>query len=108
MHYNWGFMGLILAAAASEVAADIFLKKWALGDNTCLLFIGLAVYFIGTIFWAFSLKYEFLSRAISIFSVLNFSVVAVVGLIVFKEDVSLINKVGIAVGLISIILIEIR
>ncbi len=108
MNYNWAFMGLVLVAAALEVIADIFLKKWSLGNNTYLLIIGLSAYFIGTVFWAISLKYEFLSRAISIFTILNFCAVVIVGLLIFKEDISSINKIGIGIGIISIILIEIR
>jgi multidrug transporter EmrE-like cation transporter len=108
MHYNWVFMGFVLTASALEVIADILLKTWAIGNNTCLLLIGLLAYFIGTVFWAISLKYEFLSRAISIFSILNFCTVVVAGLVIFKEDITLINKIGIGLGIISIILIEIR
>lgn len=101
-------MGLVLAASVLEVIADIFLKNWTIGKNTYLLLIGLLLYFIGTVFWAISLKYDFLSRAISIFTILNFCAVIVVGLVVFKDEVSLINKIGIGLGIISIILIEIR
>jgi len=108
MSYNVVFMGLVLAAATLEVVADIFLKKWSLGNNSYLLVMGLLFYFIGTIFWAVSLKYEFLSRAISVFTVFNFCAVVIVGLVIFKEDISLINKIGIGMGILSIILIEIR
>jgi multidrug transporter EmrE-like cation transporter len=108
MSYNVVFMGLVLAAATLEVVADIFLKKWSLGSSSYLLVVGLLFYFIGTIFWAVSLKYEFLSRAISIFTVFNFCAVVIVGLVIFKEDISLINKIGIGIGILSIILIEIR
>ncbi len=63
--------------------------------------------FVGTIFWAFSLKYDLLSRAVSIFTVLNFIVVILVGILVFKEDLSFINKIGIGLGVVSVVLMEI-
>ena len=71
-----------------------------------LLAIGLIVYFIGTVFWAVSLKYEFLSKAISVFTILNLIIVSLAGVIIFKEDLSVVNKIGIALGALSIILVE--
>ncbi len=100
------FFGLIGLAVALEVIADIFFKKWALENRNMLLFFGLGFYFAGTVFWAFSLKYDLLSRAVSIFTVLNFIVVVLVGVLVFKEDLSLINKIGIGLGVVSVVLME--
>ena len=71
------------------------------------MIIGLAFYFTGTVFWAVSLKYEFLSKAISVFTVLNLIAVVLVGVLMFKEDLSLLNKIGICLGVLSVILIEI-
>jgi len=51
-------------------------------------------------------KYEFLSKSISVFSILNLIVIVLVGMILFKEDLTFQNKVGIGLGIISIMLIE--
>ncbi len=101
------FFGLISLAVALEVTGDIFFKKWSLGTKNILLYVGLLVYFIGTIFWAISLKYEYLARAISVFTILNLIIIVLVGVLYFKEDLSLINKIGIGLGILSVILIEI-
>lgn len=101
------FFGLIALAVVLEVAGDIFFKKWALENKNLLLYIGLLIYFVGTIFWAISLKYDYLSKAISVFTILNLIAVVLVGVIYFKEDLSLINKLGIGLGVISVFLIEI-
>ena len=85
---------------------DIFFKKWSLEHNTILLIVGLLIYASGTVFWAISLKYELLSKAISVFTILNLVIVALVGVVLFKENLSLINKLGIGLGLLSVILIE--
>jgi len=66
----------------------------------------LAVYFIGTIFWAFSLRYDYLSKAISVFTILNLIVVVLVGVLYFNEQLSFVNKIGIVLGIASILLIE--
>jgi multidrug transporter EmrE-like cation transporter len=71
-----------------------------------LLLLGLGVYFVGAAFWAFSLRYEFLSKAISVFTVLNMVAIVLVGVLYFKEDLNLMNKMGIALGVVSLILME--
>lgn len=101
------FLGLIALAVALEVIGDVLFKKWSIDSKNVLLIFGLFIYFIGTIFWAISLKYEYLSKAISIFTVLNLIIIALVGVLYFKEDLSLINKIGIVLGISSVILIEI-
>ena len=101
------FLGLIALAVALEVIGDVLFKKWAIDSKNVMIISGLLIYFIGTIFWAISLKYEYLSKAISIFTVLNLVVIALVGMLYFKEDLSLINKIGIVLGISSVILIEV-
>lgn len=90
-----------------EVTADVLFKKWSLGSKNHWLIIGLIIYIIGTTFWAYSLKYGHLSMAISVFAVLNLIILVLVGVFVFKEDLSLTNKIGIILGIIGIVLIEI-
>jgi len=101
------FFCLIIIAVIFEIFADILFKKWSIENKNILLAIGLIIYIVGTLFWAFSLKYGLLSKAAAIFTVLNLIILVLVGVIYFKENLSLINKVGIALGIVSIILIEI-
>jgi len=101
------FLLLIGSAVILEVVADLFFKKWALSNRQVLFVAGLLVYFVGTVFWAFSLKYELLSRAGVVFTVVNMIVLTLVGILVFKENLSLVNKIGIGLGVLSVILIEI-
>lgn len=100
------FFGLIFFAVTLEVLADILFKKWSIENKNLLLFIGLLLYIAGTIIWAFSLRYGFLSKAISVFAVLNLILVVGVGVIYFKEDLTLLNKIGIGLGILSVILVE--
>ncbi len=100
------FFALILGATALEVIGDIFFKKWVIENNNIILIFGFVIYFIGTILWAFSLRYEYLSKAISVLTILNLIAVVLVGVLYFKEDLTLLNKIGIALGIISVTLIE--
>jgi len=51
------FFGLVVLAVVFEVIADIFFKKWSINAKNVLFYAGLFLYFIGTIFWAVSLRY---------------------------------------------------
>ncbi|MEK7202923.1 MAG: SMR family transporter [Patescibacteria group bacterium] len=101
------FFGLMVLAVAFEIIGDIFFKKWSIDSKNILFYAGLLVYLIGTIFWAISLKYEYLSKAIAVFTVLNLIILVFIGIFYFKENLSLINKIGIGLSILSIILIEI-
>lgn len=100
------FFGLIALSVVFEVVGDIFFKRWSIDNKNILVYIGLLIYFVGTVFWAISLKYEHLSKAISIFTILNFIIIVFVGVLYFKENLSLINKIGVGLGIISMLLIE--
>ena len=101
------FLIIILAAVAFEVAADVLFKKWSLNGRGAFLLIGMVLYAVGTAIWAYSLKFELLSRAISVFTIVNLIAVTIAGFVIFKEDLSLMNKAGFLLGLASIILMEI-
>ena len=100
------FFIFITLAVILEVIGDVLFKKWSIGEKNSLFTLGLAIYFLGSIFWALSLRYEYLTKAISIFTLLNLIIITLVGALIFKEDLSLINKIGVALGVVAIILIE--
>lgn len=99
-------MILIFSAILFESFADVLFKFSHTESKQILLWIGVVFYTIGTVIWAYSLKYEFLSKAISLFTILNLIIVTLAGVFIFKEELSLINKIGILLGIISVFLIE--
>jgi multidrug transporter EmrE-like cation transporter len=101
------FLILIIIATIFEIGGDVLFKKWAIENKNLYFVIGFIIYIFAILALALSLKYGSLSKAISILTIINFVVIALVGLLIFKEDVSLLNKVGIALGVISVILIEV-
>lgn len=100
------FLGLIGVAAVLEATGDIVLKKWAITGRYPILITGLLVYLTATIIWAWSLKYDFLSRAISTITIINLIIVVLAGVFLFNEDLSMINKIGIALGVLSVLMIQ--
>ena len=101
------FYGFIILATILEVGADILFKNWTLKNRNLLLFSGLALYFIGTVFWAISLKFESISKSISIFTILNLIIIVLIGVFLFKEKLSILNIIGLILGIISLILLDI-
>lgn len=100
------FLLLMLGAVAFETVADVAFKFSHIQSKQIWLWAGVVLYTLGTIIWAYSLKYEYLSKAISVFTVLNLVAVVIVGALFFQEDLSLINKVGIGLGILSVILLQ--
>lgn len=101
------FLVLIFLAVIFEVVADISFKFAHLQNRQLWLWSGMGLYTIGTVIWAFSLRYELLSKAISMFTVLNLIVVILVGVLFFQEHLSLVNKVGIGLGVLAVILMQV-
>jgi len=100
------FFVIMFLGVSFEVAGDYFFKKWSINDQYVVLGIGLLMYFIGTVFWALSLKFETLSRAITVFVILSLLMATAVGVLVFHEELSLANKLGILLGMASLLLLE--
>ena len=101
-------IGLILIAGAVffEVIADIILKYWSINARPVFVVGGIIIYTTGTIMWAYSLKFGDLSKLVTVFTVLNLVAVVLVGLFLFKEEVSLINMIGMFLGVVSVILVQ--
>lgn len=100
------FFVLIILASLLEVISDVLFKKWSINNKNISIIIGLIFYFLGSAFWAISLKYEYLSRAISVFFILNMIIIVLVGVLFFKENLSFTAKIRILLGVISIGLIK--
>jgi len=98
---------LIIVAVVFETIADILFKYWTLNLRNIFLWGGFILYFIATIIWAYSLKFEYLSKAITVFTVFNLIAVVLAGLYIFNEHLSLVNKIGILFGIVSVILVQI-
>ncbi len=96
----------MLLSVALEVTGDVFFKKWAGGEKPVILWIGFTIYALGALVWAYSLRYESLSKAIAVFTISNLLVVSLIGTTFFNESISITARIGIAVGVLSILLIE--
>lgn len=100
------FLSIMVVVAFLEVGGDILFKKWSLAGWTGFLLLGLLAYLLAAGCWAFSLKYETLSRAIFVFTIINLFFGVLAGIMIFGDQITLWQKVGMVLGIISIVLIE--
>jgi multidrug transporter EmrE-like cation transporter len=100
------FLAFVLAAVILETAGDILFKLAHTEERNILLVFGVMLYFVAIVVWALSLRYELLSKAISVFSVLNLIAVILAGLIIFGEEPSLLSKIGIVLGIVAVALMQ--
>ncbi len=103
---KYAFIVLLILGVSIEVIGDIFLKKWSMENKSIFGTIGIVLYIASTIAWAYSLKFGFLSKGVAIFTILNLVLVVIAGVFMFNEHLTLLNKIGIGLGIVSIILIE--
>lgn len=101
-------IGLILVfiGAVIEVFADIAFKWWNDRNEIHLIIVGVILYLTGTAFWVASLRYESFTKSGTVFLLLNIILLTMAGLLLFKDNISDINRLGIILGIISIIMIE--
>jgi drug/metabolite transporter (DMT)-like permease len=105
------FHALLLLAVVLEGTADLLFRKWGIarqnGAAPWLFFIlSLGIYTAGATCWGLSLQYQAVSRAIVGFLVLNVLMVVFAGVWLYGEHLSTTNRVGIVLGVCSLILVE--
>jgi multidrug transporter EmrE-like cation transporter len=91
---------------AFEFIADILAKQWSLKQKTILAVGSLLGYLIANSFWLFALKNgSGLARGAVIFSVASAIIAIALGIFLFKENVNKFQIIGLALGVVSIILL---
>ena len=89
-----------------EFIADILAKQWSIHRGFMLATGALLSYLVANSFWLFALKNgSGLARGAVIFSVASGIIAVGLGLLVYKEEVTRTQVIGLVLGLISIGLI---
>jgi len=89
-----------------ELIADVFAKEWSLHGNTIRWVGAIGAYIAANTFWLFALKNgSGLGRGAIIFSVASAILAAGIGLIFYKEQISRVQMFGVALGILSLVLI---
>ena len=100
--------GLLLLIIGGVVitGGDILLKKWATNSQILFLLAGLFVSVIGLLFLALGLKSKSLAVGNIIFVAVNMIVLVLAQIFYFKEALSSVQLLGIAIAVVGVCMIE--
>lgn len=86
---------------------DITMKKWVNTNSHTFYIAGLIVWLVGLMFLAQSFKYKNMAVASTIFVIFNVVTLSIVSWLYFKETLSTFQILGVIIGLVAIIVMEI-
>lgn len=98
---------LLVLVAGCIVIGDTIIKYWTGNQKDWMVVVVLVFYTISGLLYFPTLLNENLTTATVIWSVLSLIGSVLVGLLIFRETVSLVQGVGIMLGILSVILIKI-
>lgn len=97
---------LLLAGGLILTAGDILMKKWVINNSPGFFIFGLVVYLLGLIFLALSFKYKNIAIASVIMVIINVTTLLVFSWFYFKETLTPLQLIGIGLGIVSILFLE--
>lgn len=98
----------IVIIALLDLFAEYIAKHWTLTNKPAYLALTILGFGTAGFFFALSLKYEGVAIANILWIALTAILVTLMGYFVFKEQLSAINLIGIAVVIVGVILINLR
>ncbi len=100
------WIGLMIIMVVVEAVSDIVAKEFSLHDKLWIGGIALAGYIATNVFWLYALKAGVgLGRGAVLFSVGSALLGVLSGFILYKEQVTTIQFIGIVLGIVSFTLI---
>lgn len=100
-------IGLILLASASVIIGDYAAKAWSTNHKGIFLLIAFAGYFFSGFFYIPTLLREGLIVTSVIWGLLSTIGFIVIGLLIFRETLSLTQIIAVVLGIISILILTI-
>jgi len=97
---------LLLAGGVIVTIGDIAMKKWVVSNLASFYLIGMIIYIVGLNFLAQSFKYRNIAVASVMFIIFNVVTLSIVSWLYFKEPLSTPNIIGMALGIIAVIVME--
>ena len=95
---------LVTLAAISVILGDVFAKYWSQNQRMLYYVLGLIFYLLSGFFYIPSLLKEGLVVTSTLWSLLGIIGFLVIGLVFFKEPLTLLQGIGVAFGAVSLII----
>lgn len=99
---------LIFIGGIVLTVGDLVMKKWVGNSSPFLYGLGLTIYLIGMVFLSQSFKFKNIAVASLMLVLFNIVTLLVVSWFFYQEKLSLLQMIGIAFGLISIVILELK
>jgi len=99
---------LIFIGGIVLTVGDLVMKKWVGNSSPFLYGLGLAIYLIGMVFLSQSFKFKNIAVASLMLVLFNIVTLLIVSWFFYQEKLSLLQMIGIAFGLISIVILELK
>ena len=100
------FWVLITASVLLEIVGDVCCK-WGMNHSSNIFSgVGFGFYLMGSVFWLLSLRYGDLSKVGVIFILLNTILILVSGIFIFHDKLSIIQWVGVVIGVIALVIMN--
>lgn len=87
---------------------DLVMKKWVGNSSPFLYGLGLTIYLIGMVFLSQSFKFKNIAIASLMLVLFNVIILLIVSWFFYQEKLSTIQMIGVFLGLISIIILELE
>jgi multidrug transporter EmrE-like cation transporter len=99
---------LILAIIGGLIltAGDIILKRWVATSFGFYYVVGILLYFISLNILAYTYKFEDIAVASLVMVLFNILTLTVIGYFVFKENITIYEITGIALGITAMMFLE--
>ena len=99
---------LIFVGGLVLTVGDLIMKRWVGNGSLSLYFLGLGVYLIGMVFLSQSFRFKNIAVASLMLVLFNIISLLLVSWFIYQEKLSLIQIIGVLLGLISIIILELE
>ena len=99
---------LVFLGGTVLTVGDLMMKKWVEGGNFFIYGLGLFIYLIGMVFLSQSFKFKNIAVASLMLVLFNIITLLIVSWFLYQEKLSTIQFVGIFLGLVSIVILELE
>ncbi len=103
---DWTLWGLLLGAAALEIVGDLSFKWWAETGRWLGLVVGLIVYSLALVLFAYLLRRAELAVVLALWSGVAVVLMALAGRWLFGEVLSAHRLIGLALVIAGIVLLQ--
>lgn len=98
---------LLFLSALSVVLGDFFAKYWSTNQRKLFFAVALLAYFLSGVLFIPALLKERLVISAMLYTLFSVSGFLFIGLIIFKESLSMLEAVGVVLGIVALIILAV-